>query len=152
MTNLRITAVVVALMASAPIVASDSISAAPATEAAATVDPNMWDLGELYASPQAWTAEHDRLKAVTDTLVQYKGTLGKSAKSMLTALDAMSAVQRADARLAAYAGLKADEDVRIAANQERQQLAAALATQFSEKTAWVTPELIAKVKANIRDA
>lgn len=130
-------------MVSAPTVTSDAISAVSAPETSPTVDPNMWDLGELYASPQAWTAEHDRVKTVTETLDKYKGTLGKSAKAMLAALDAMSAVQRADTRLAAYAGLKADEDVRIAANQERQQLAAALATQFSEKTAWVTPELIA---------
>ena len=52
-------------------------------------------------------------------------------------------LQRGDARLSAYAGLKADEDVRIAQNQERQQLAAALNTQLGEKTAWVTPEIIA---------
>lgn len=143
MTRSKFAAFVLALMVSAPTVTSDAISAVSAPETSPTVDPNMWDLGELYASPQAWTAEHDRVKAVTETLDKYKGTLGKSAKAMLAALDAMSAVQRADTRLAAYAGLKADEDVRIAANQERQQLAAALATQFSEKTAWVTPELIA---------
>ena len=143
MTRSKFAAFVLALMVSAPTVTLDAISAVSAPETSPTVDPNMWDLGELYASPQAWTAEHDRVKAVTETLDKYKGTLGKSAKAMLAALDAMSAVQRADTRLAAYAGLKADEDVRIAANQERQQLAAALATQFSEKTAWVTPELIA---------
>lgn len=143
MTRSKFAAFVLALMVSAPTVTSDAISAVSAPETSPTVDPNMWDLGELYASPQAWTAEHDRVKTVTETLEKYKGTLGKSAKAMLAALDAMSAVQRADTRLAAYAGLKADEDVRIAANQERQQLAAALATQFSEKTAWVTPELIA---------
>ena len=143
MTRSKFAAFVLALMVSAPTVTSDAISAVSAPETSPTVDPNMWDLGELYASPQAWTAEHDRVKTVTETLDKYKGTLGKSAKAMLAALDAMSAVQRADTRLAAYAGLKADEDVRIAANQERQQLAAALATQFSEKTAWVTPELIA---------
>ena len=143
MTRSKFAAFVLALIVSAPTVTSDAISAVSAPETSPTVDPNMWDLGELYASPQAWTAEHDRVKTVTETLDKYKGTLGKSAKAMLAALDAMSAVQRADTRLAAYAGLKADEDVRIAANQERQQLAAALATQFSEKTAWVTPELIA---------
>ena len=143
MTRSKFAAFVLALMVSAPTVTLDAISAVSAPETSPTVDPNMWDLGELYASPQAWTAEHDRVKTVTETLDKYKGTLGKSAKAMLAALDAMSAVQRADTRLAAYAGLKADEDVRIAANQERQQLAAALATQFSEKTAWVTPELIA---------
>src|SRR5512135_3225015 len=115
-----------------------------APPAAAPVDPAyMWDLSDLYASPEAWTAEHDRVKATTDGFDKYKGTLGTSAKAMLTALTAFSDAQRAGARLYAYAGLKADEDVRIAANQERQQLAASLQTQFNEKTAWVTPELLA---------
>ena len=44
-----------------------------------------------------------------------------------------------------------DEDVRIAANQERVQAATAIQTIFGEKTAWVTPEILAigadKVKA-----
>ena len=143
MTKLRSAAIAVILTAVIAVPAARS--AAPATETApAAVDPAyMWDLSELYPSAEAWTAEHDRLKGVTDTLVKYKGTLGKSAKAMLTALDAISAVQRGDARLSAYAGLKADEDVRIAQNQERQQLAAALNTQLGEKTAWVTPEIIA---------
>ena len=144
MTKMRSAAAALALLTVASVAGSDAMSAAPSSPPAATVDPAyMWDLGDLYPSPQAWTAEHDRMKAVTATLDKYKGTLGKSAKSMLAALDAISAVQRADARLSAYAGLKADEDVRIAENQERQQLAASLATQLGEKTAWVTPELIA---------
>src|SRR6201995_4337198 len=116
----------------------------PAPAAEAPVDPAyMWDLGDLYASPEAWTAERDRVKAVIDGLGQYKGTLGKSAKDMLAALNAFSDVQRATTRMSAYAGLKADEDVRIAGNQERNQLAASLSTAFNEKTAWVTPEILA---------
>jgi oligoendopeptidase F len=83
------------------------------------------------------------VKAATDALGKYKGTHGNSAKDMLTTLSVFSDLQRAGARLAAYASLKADEDVRIAANQERGQLAASLQTQYNEKTAWVTPEILA---------
>jgi oligoendopeptidase F len=103
----------------------------------------MWDLSDLYPSAEAWTAERDRVKAAIDGFDKYKGTLGKSAKDMLAALSAFSDAQRTGARLAAYAGLKADEDVRISENQERQQLAAALQTQLNEKTSWVTPEILA---------
>lgn len=117
-------------------------AATPAAEA--PVDPaHMWDLSDLYPSDQAWTAGRGRLKAEIDTLDKYKGTLGRSAKDMLAALSAFSDVQRATTRLGAYASLKADEDVRIAANQERNQLAASLATQFGEKTSWSTPEILA---------
>ena len=117
---------------------------APAPAAPAVVDPAyMWDLADLYPSPQAWTSERDRVKTQVEGFDKYKGTLGKSAKDMLAALSAFSDAQRALARLATYAGLKADEDVRIAENQERQQLAAALGTLLNEKTAWVTPEILA---------
>jgi len=117
---------------------------APAPAAAAPVDPAyMWDLSDLYPSPEAWTAERDRVKAQVSALDKYKGTLGKSAKDMLAALSAFSDAQRALARLAVYAGLKADEDVRIAQNQERQQLAGTMFTLLNEKTAWVTPEILA---------
>ncbi len=91
------------------------------------------------------------MKAITDGLDKYKGTLGNSAKEMLAALSAFSDVQKTDARLSAYAQLKGDEDVRIAANQEREQLAAALFTEYGEKTAWVTPELLSVGADKIHD-
>jgi len=114
---------------------------APASAASDQTEP-MWNLGDLYASPEAWTAAHDKLKTDAEALDQYKGTLGKSAASMLKALDAISQFQRDAARLNVYASLKGDEDVRIAPNQERQQSAAALFTIYGEKTAWLTPEIL----------
>lgn len=124
-------------------------AAAPA--AAAPVDPAyMWDLRDLYPSAEAWTAERDSTKTAIEKLDAYKGTLGKSAKDLLAALSAMSDAQRSLSRLSSYANLQADEDVRIAANQERQQLGASLYTLFNEKTSWVTPEILAVGDAKIR--
>jgi oligoendopeptidase F len=101
----------------------------------------MWKLGDLSPSPDAWTAEHDKLRSEATKLESLKGTLGHSSRDMLSALDEMSHVKKKSNRLAVYASLKADEDVRIAANQERQQSATALQTLISEKEAWVTPEI-----------
>ena len=103
----------------------------------------MWNLGDLYPSPEAWMAARDKLKAEAQTLERLKGALGKSATDMLAALEEMSRVRRQSNRLSVYATLKADEDVRIAANQERQEAASALQTMIAEKEAWVTPEIIA---------
>src|SRR6478672_9434720 len=105
-------------------------------------EPGMWDLRDLYPTPQAWTAARDRVKAQAQTLDRYKGTLGKSAASMLAALSAISDVKKEALRLSVYASLKADEDVRIAENQERQQAAQQLGTLIQEKAAWLTPEII----------
>ena len=116
---------------------------APAYAADPVPPAMMWNLGDLYASPEAWTAAH--AKAMTDAgkLDGYKGTLGKSAADMLAALAAISAVHRQADRLSVYASLKGDEDVRVAPNQERQQLAQALGATLAEKTSWLTPEILA---------
>jgi len=147
MKTVRIAAVVfVAAACGAVYALAAPVTRRAATEsaAAAPVDPAyMWDLSDLYPSAQAWTAEHDRVKTVMTGFDKYKGTLGKSAKSMLAALSDFSDAQRSLSRLGSYAELKGDEDVRIAENQERQQLSASLQTLYSEKTAWVVPEILA---------
>ena len=111
----------------------------------------MWDLGDLYASPEAWTAARDKALANVNKLDGYKDSLGKSAEDMLAALKAISAAHKDVDRLAVYASLKRDEDVRIGANQERLQLAQALGATLGEKTAWLTPAILEigadKVKA-----
>jgi oligoendopeptidase F len=101
-----------------------------------------WDLSEIYPSAQAWAEMHDKLLAQIDTLDKYAGTLGHSAGEMLAALTAISNAKKEAARLAAYASLKGDENVKIAVNQERVQAAQALNTRIGEKTAWLAPEVI----------
>ncbi len=120
-------------------VAMSPAIAAPAAKA--TAESN-WDLGDLYPSPDAWEAEYGKIKGDVDKLDSFKGKLGDGASEMLTALAAISDVRKALLRLAVYASLKSDEDVRIAANLERKQKSETLATTLGEKTAWVTPEII----------
>ncbi len=133
---------VLALIAT-PVLAADAVK---------PVDPAyMWDLSDLYTSPDAWTAARDKALVSAGKLESYKGTLGKSAADMLKALSAISDAHKDVDRLFVYASLKSDEDVRVAPNQERLQLAQALATTLSEKTSWLTPDILAigaaKVKA-----
>ncbi len=117
---------------------------APAAAAADAANPAyMWDLSDLYPSAAAWSAEQAKMKTEVDGLDHYKGTLGKSAAAMLAALDAISRVHKEVDRLNVYASLKGDEDVRVAADQERVQLAQALATRLGEKTAWLSTEILA---------
>ncbi|MET0546849.1 MAG: oligoendopeptidase F [Caulobacterales bacterium] len=124
---------------------ADAKTKPPATKAAVTapkqVDPG-WNLADLYPSPEAWTAAYTKLKADADALESFKGTLGKSAPKMFAALSEMSRVRKEANRLYTYASLKADEDVRVAPNQERQQLAGTLMTTIGEKTSWLAPEVL----------
>jgi oligoendopeptidase F len=123
---------------------ADAADRAGASRApAATATDITWDLSELYGTPEAWTDAYAHARMSAEALDRYKGSLGGSATAMLTALDAISAVRLASARLSVYAHLKADEDLRVAANQERRQQAQSLETLIAEKTSWVAPEIIA---------
>ena len=132
-------------LASSP--ASIAQVAPPALPAAASVPgaaiPTMWDLSDLYRTPQDWNAAYERTRAGAAGLERYRGTLGQDATALFGALSAISAVHREADRLSTYAQLKADEDTRVASAEERQQQALALTTLISEKTAWVKPEIIA---------
>ena len=111
----------------------------------------MWDLSDLYPSPEAWSAAEAKLKDQVDKLDRYKGTLGKSAGDMMAALDAISMAGKEVARLNVYASLKGDEDVRSAPDQERVQLAQSLQTRWQEKSAWVSPEVLQVGAAKVHE-
>lgn len=142
-----------ALMASVPNAALPARSeAAPAAQ---RTDVAMWDLSDLYKSPEDWAAEYDRMKEQAQRLDRYQGTLGASAAAMREALDAIAAVNKEASRLYTYASLTADEDLSKPRNQERRQQAGALNTLIGEKTAWVAPEILtlgaAKVQAFVAE-
>jgi len=110
----------------------------------------LWNLADLYPTPEAWAVEYARIKDLAIALDSYKGTLGTNAAALLAALDAISRVAKETARLYAYAALKADEDISLAKSQERRQQAGALYTLLGEKTAWLAPEILALGEVKIR--
>ena len=138
-----------AALASAPLLDDRAVAAAQ------KMDMPMWDLSDLYPTPDAWLAEYDRMKSEAQRLEDYKGTLGSSAAAMLAALDAIARVNKETSRLFTYASLKADEDLSNPRNQERKQQAGALNTLIGERTAWLAPEILSlgapKVQAFLRE-
>jgi oligoendopeptidase F len=110
----------------------------------------MWDLSDLYATSQDWTASYQRTEAAAQKLDQYRGRLSQSPKAFFTALKEISDIHRESDRLSVYAQLKGDENLRVAIDQERRQQAQSLATLISAKTAWVAPEIIALGAARVR--
>jgi oligoendopeptidase F len=111
--------------------------AAPKDDPAAT-----WDLSELFPTVAAWETERAALEKEIAGIARFKGTLGRDAKSMLKAMDALGALDKRLARMAVYASLKSDEDVRASADQARNQAGATLLSRFGEATAWIRPEVL----------
>ena len=112
--------------------------------------PTVWDLTDLYPSDGAWTAERNAVEKALPSLAAFKGKLGTSAASLKAASQAISDLNKRTQRLAVYAGLKADENLGVAANQERRQLANALFGKFAEAVAWVNPEILTVGAAKLK--
>ena len=108
------------MLSTAAAAAVSSTGAAAAAQAAAgAAGAAQWDLSDIYPSDAAWETERQALLKAIPTLKNYKGTLGRSAASMRSAFEAGSELNKRASRLNTYASLKADEDLRVAAYQER---------------------------------
>jgi oligoendopeptidase F len=123
-----------------------ALSMAPAM--AADAGGAAWDLTELYPTDAAWSAEREAVAARLPEFAAFKGKLG-TATGFKGALELQSALGLKVARLYTYASLKADEDLRVSANQERRQVATDLYTAYGEAGSWISPELLAVGKDRI---
>ncbi len=102
-----------------------------------------WDLTDLYATKADWEAALAKVMADAKGLERYKGTLGKSATSLETALKASSAVMKDALRVYLFASLSYDQDQRVADTQAMNGQAQQLFQVYSEATSWMSPELVA---------
>ena len=114
-----------------------------------TADIAQWDLTDLYPSDAAWDAARKQALAAIPGMKQYQGTLGTSADALAKALVAQSDLGRTIARIYTYISLKADADLRVAENQEKQAQAVDLYTAFGQATAWIAPEILSVGEAKI---
>ena len=135
----------------APAAASDANPAAVEVGAAAggaagpsasEPGPIEWNLTEIYPDLDAWRADKARLEREVAGLARFAGRLGESAVLLADALDAISATEKDLVRLHVHAFLKADEDRRVAAAQERRGETALLLARLEETASFVAPELL----------
>jgi oligoendopeptidase F len=112
-------------------------------EKTSPADTAAWDLSDLFATPEAWTAERDALLKALPELAEYRGKLGESPASLRSALTKLAALNQRLDRLVLYANLVADADTRVAVAQERRQLAGEFRAALGAAAAWVNPEIIA---------
>lgn len=101
-----------------------------------------WNLNDLYPSLKAWETAKDNVSKKIGTVVKYKGTLGKSADNLYGALKNYFDVLKEFYRAADYAERLSDEDLRVSKNQALTQTISHLGTEFSEKTAFLSPEIL----------
>ncbi len=102
-----------------------------------------WDLTAMYASTEAWEADIEQLQNRTPEIVAYKGRLAESGEILLAAIKKREELSRILGDIYVYAGLKSFEDVRISESAAMFSRAGSLEAEFSEATAFFSPELLA---------
>jgi oligoendopeptidase F len=115
----------------------------------APVDPNRWNLAEIYADVGAWDADAKRLDDALPALTACRGHLGDDAATLRRCLDLQAAINQRLYRLYSYASLRLDEDTGVAASLERADRVRLQLARVTEAGAFVTPELLAIGRARI---
>ena len=112
-------------------------------------DAYKWDLTPIFPSDAAWRAEKDRIAAGIKAAAPFRGTLSQSATRLQEALDLQAAQDKALNRLASYAGLKGDEDTRVAVYQGMGDQVTQLGAAYGAAWAFFEPELLAMDPATV---
>ncbi|WP_157956879.1 oligoendopeptidase F [Salinicola aestuarinus] len=122
-----------------------------AQDEAPSADNGRWDLSDLYDSVSAWQEASNRVEEQLDGLEAYRATLTDSPAALAEALDAIREVEKATNRVATYASLQADEDLRNAEAQARQAEANQLRADFDAAIGYLRPELVAMDQQQLSD-
>ena len=84
-------------------------------------DKHKWNLADIYPSTSAWQADVDMLKTEVEKLAGFKGTLGKSAADLYTALKTSSDLVKTLSKAWTYASNLSNENLNISENQAMMQ-------------------------------
>jgi len=138
--RLRVLLLAASALAALPAFAQE---APPAAAPTVTVNDAIWNLADLYATPEDWTKEYERLKTEIPTIGSCKDTIVKDAASLLACAEKISAIQKEVLRLFTYAMLKSDENLGVSENTERKSAAQMLFVALSSETSWLSPAILA---------
>lgn len=125
------------------------LAVAQYADRASTPDRFKFDLTALYPNDEAWRAAKEKLDGRIPSIKQFKGTLGSSPQQLLTALDAITAINKEYSKLYVYASLISDVDTRVAKYQAMQQEMQRMGTTIGTESAYVEPEILKIDRAKI---
>lgn len=105
-------------------------------------DQYAWDLGDIYADTGAWEAALEEVQAGIQGMHTFRGTLGRSAATLLECLELHSRVLKEMYRASSYASMRYHEDTRVGVTAGMEQKAGLVATRFSEAASFIEPEIL----------
>lgn len=103
----------------------------------------VWDLTDFYATKEEWETELKRLRGDIESLKNYQGELGRSAKTLLRALDAQSDFSKRLLRVWTYAGNLRNTNLGDSEGQAMVGRVQALFQDASAARSFLAPEIVA---------
>lgn len=105
-------------------------------------DKYKWNLSDIYPTIQDWQKSGKEIQSGIKEIAEYKDKLSESAATLKKALDVYFNTLKEFYKYTTYASRLSDENLSISENQELTQIANNIGTEFSEKTAFIRPELL----------
>jgi oligoendopeptidase F len=109
---------------------------------AKVADAYKWNLADIFPEKAAWQKQKEAIKAELPKLREFRGVLGSSGKTLATALEFMSRLDKELSRLYVYASMLADTDTRVSEPQGMQQEMQQIYSQFGAEASFIEPEIL----------
>lgn len=106
-------------------------------------EKDTWNLGDIFTDTASWEQARADLESRLPEIDQCKGHLGDSAQKLLECSAMLSDMFREFSAVSSYAAMASDADTRDAENNQRRTQVRILGSKFSEKIAFLSPELLA---------
>ncbi len=110
-------------------------------ERSAIPDMYKWNLSGIYSSNEEWQKDKAQIVENIEAITKYSGILTKDAETLYQGLKLYFEASKAFSKLHSYASFLKDQDTRSSENQSLYQQSENLGNLFSEKTAFLLPEL-----------
>lgn len=108
-----------------------------------------WDLSALYVSKDAWEKDLAEIGAITAEIEKMEGNVTVSAENLLFTLEQMAKAEQKLELAFSYASRLYDQDQKNTAHQAMSQKMFGLYTDYSSRTAFVVPEILAAEESTI---
>lgn len=105
-------------------------------------DKYKWNLEDLFATTESWEIEFQDLKERLHEFNAFRDTFSNSCNSLFQCLELEEELSLSLERLYVYAAMKRDEDTTLAVNQALLEKASTLASQLSQSSSFIVPEIL----------
>lgn len=102
----------------------------------------IWNIEDLFATPEDWDKGLEELKQLSKGILDFKGKIKSGDPDVMKEYFAFNdKLGLLAAKLGTYAHMVVDQDLRIAENNERQQRLQLFFVEYSQISAFETPEM-----------